>query len=120
MNQLQIIGNLGKDPEGRYAQNGEFVCNFSVAVSGYGEQKPLWVRVAAWNKLGETCHQYLKKGRRVFVQGRLEYDQDTGGPVIYQRKDKTAGAAFEMTAYSVEFLDAKDDFTAEAEEETKE
>lgn len=108
MNQFQIIGNLGKDPEGRYTPNGEFVCNFSVAV-GYGEQKPMWVRVAAWGKLGETCHQYLKKGRRVFVQGRLEYDQDTGGPVIYQRKDKTAGAAFEVKAAMVEFLDASED-----------
>ncbi len=108
MNTFSITGNLGSGPEGRSTPTG-FVCNFSVAVTSFhkdaGDQ-PMWVQVAAWNELGEACNKHLKKGRKVFVQGRLEFDPKTGGPAIFKRKNETAGATFEMTAVLVEFLDS--------------
>lgn len=72
-----IIGNLGKDPEMRYTPSGKPVTTFSVAVnrksaSAEGGEETDWFRVTAWNKLAETCNEFLSKGRRVFVEGRLQ------------------------------------------------
>jgi len=78
MNKIIVIGNLGRDPEMRYTPNGQAVTSFSVASSrkyttSTGEQKEEteWFNVSAWGKLGETCNQYLTKGRQVYVEGRL-------------------------------------------------
>ena len=106
-----IAGHLGKDPEMRYAPNGDAVTNFSVATSrkytdksGQKVEETIWVRVSVWGKQAETCNQYLKKGRSVLVEGRLNADKATGGPRIFQRQDGTSGASFEMTADTVRFL----------------
>ena len=110
-----FTGNLGGDPEGKPTTEGGFVCNFDIAVSGYNqEEKPMWVRVAAWRELGKICHKNLKKGRKVLVTGRLEHDKKTGGPHVFAHRDKTAGASFEMTAATVQFLDAPARNTDEA------
>jgi single-strand DNA-binding protein len=73
-----IIGNLGRDPEMRYTPTGKPVTSFSVAVSrvynsaeGERKEETEWFRVSAWNKLAETCSQYLRKGSKVYVEGRL-------------------------------------------------
>jgi single-strand DNA-binding protein len=78
LNQVQIIGNLGADPESRSFQNGNKVCNFRVAVTEKwkkdGEQKERteWVSVAIFNEgLAGVAERYLRKGSKVFVQGRL-------------------------------------------------
>jgi single-strand DNA-binding protein len=86
LNRVQLIGNLGKDPEVRTTPNGNKVCTFSVAVgrrwkTGEGETKEAtdWFNVEAWGRLGEICEQYLSKGRLVFIEGRLQtdrYEQD--------------------------------------------
>lgn len=99
MLEIQLIGNLGKDPEGRYTQEGVFVCTFSVAVSTRKDET-VWVDVSAWRELGERCHQYLSKGRQVFVRGRPEVR-------AFTRKDGTAGAALQVTASEVQFLGGK-------------
>ncbi len=106
-----IAGNLGKDPEMRYAPNGDAVTSFSVATgrkytdkSGNKVEETTWFRVSVWGKQAETCNQYLKKGRPVLVEGRLNADKATGGPKIFTRQDGTAGTAFEITAESVRFL----------------
>jgi len=79
LNRVQLIGNLGQDPEVRYTNAGKAVCNFSVATSstwkdaeGSPQEKTEWHRVVAWGKLAEICSQYLAKGRKVFVEGRLQ------------------------------------------------
>lgn len=81
LNKVMIIGNLGKDPELRYTQRGTAVCQFTVAVNRPGrvgddgqrsQDETEWFRVVAWDKLGETCSQYLTKGRQVYVEGRLQ------------------------------------------------
>ena len=85
MNKIIVIGHLGRDPEMRYTPNGQAVTSFSVASSrryttGTGEQREEteWFTVSAWNRLGETINQYLTKGRRVYVEGRLKSSTWTG------------------------------------------
>ena len=81
LNKVMIIGNLGRDPELRYTTRGNAVCNFTVAVNRPGrmdengqraEDETEWFSVVAWDKLAETCNQYLSKGRKVYVEGRLQ------------------------------------------------
>ena len=104
-----IIGNLGRDPELKFTADGNPVTTFSVAVNdGFGENKRvMWVRVSAWGKQAEPCNQYLRKGSKVFVSGRLACDKATGGPRVYQRDDGTRAASFEIMASEVKFLDSK-------------
>jgi len=81
LNRVQLIGNLGKDPETRFTPKGSKVCSFSVAVGrrwkSQGETKEAtdWFNIEAWGKLGEICQQYLSKGRLVFIEGRLRTDR---------------------------------------------
>jgi single-strand DNA-binding protein len=104
-----VVGNLGRDPDMRYMPDGNAVTNFSVAVSDFvsGEKQTMWVRVSAWGKQAENCNQYLKKGSKVLVQGRLRFDSATGGPALFSRTDGTQSASFELTADKVVFLSSK-------------
>ena len=111
-----LVGNLGRDPEMRYTPSGQAVTNFSVAVndsytSSNGErvERTIWVRVSTWGKQAENCNQYLKKGRKVLVEGRLIPDSSTGGPRIWTRQDGTPAASFEVSASTVRFLSSKGD-----------
>ena len=79
LNKVQIIGNLGRDPEMRFTQDGTPVTNFSVAVSeswqgrdGEQRERTEWFRVVAWRRLAEISNEYLRTGRKVYVEGRLE------------------------------------------------
>ena len=79
LNKVLVIGNLGKDPEMRFTANGTPVTSFSIAVNrtysgpdGERHQETEWFNVVAWNKLAETCNQHLAKGRRAYVEGRLQ------------------------------------------------
>jgi len=79
LNRAQIIGNLTRDPETRTTPNGQTVTNFSVATSfvwkdaaGVKQEKPEYHNIVAWGKLAEICQQYLGKGRKIYVEGRLQ------------------------------------------------
>jgi len=78
VNKVILIGNLGADPEMRYAQNGTAVANFRLATTevwkkeGTKEEKTEWHRVVAFARLGEICGEYLSKGSRVYIEGRLQ------------------------------------------------
>lgn len=79
LNKVQIIGRLGRDPEMRYTSQGTPVTNFSVATGGKwtdrnGNERDdtEWFRVEAWDRLAETCNQYLTKGKEVYIEGRLK------------------------------------------------
>jgi len=106
---LIIIGNLGKDPEMKYTTGGDPVTSFSVATSGYKDETTWW-RVSVWGKQAESCNQYLHKGSKVLVEGRLKAE-----PPVFQKKDGTWAASYEMTADNVRFLSGKSD-DAPAEE----
>ena len=110
-----IVGNLGRDPETREL-SGNTVTNFSVATSrswtsasGEKKEETVWFRVAAWGRLGETCAQFLAKGRKVLVEGALQPDLATGGPRTFTRQDGTVSASFEIRAITVQFLSGKND-----------
>ncbi len=94
LNRVQLIGNLGKDPETRYTPSGKKVCSFSLAVdrrwkTSEGEIKEStdWFNIEAWGRLGETCQEFLSKGRLVYVEGRLHTDRyEQGGDIRYFTK----------------------------------
>jgi single-strand DNA-binding protein len=82
LNRVQIIGNLGADPELRSTTSGARVASLSVATSrrwtnrqGEQQEKTEWHKVIFWEKLADICEQYLKRGDRVYVEGSLEYRQ---------------------------------------------
>lgn len=108
-----LLGNLGRDPESKYLNSGTMVTNFSVATSekwtngsGEAQERTVWWRVAVFGKAGEACNNYLKKGSRVLVEGRVNADA-SGNPRVYKRQDGEAAASFEVTALTVKFLSAK-------------
>jgi single-strand DNA-binding protein len=111
---ITIVGNLGQDPEMRYTQTGQAVTNLSVATNrqytasdGQQVKETIWFRVSVWGRQAESCNQYLRKGSRVLVEGRLNPDPTTGGPKIWTRQDGTAGANYEVTAQTVRFLSTR-------------
>lgn len=85
LNKATIIGNLGTDPEVRSTNTGTRVATLSVATSrrwtsrsGEQQEKTEWHRVVCWDKMAEICERYLKKGDRVYIEGRIEYRQWEG------------------------------------------
>jgi len=79
VNKAILVGRLGQDPELKYTNNGNAVCNFSIATSEKyktksGEQKEetQWHKCFAWGKTGELCAEYLSKGREVYVEGKIK------------------------------------------------
>ncbi|HEY4693555.1 MAG TPA: single-stranded DNA-binding protein [Bellilinea sp.] len=109
-----IVGNLGKDPEMRYTPSGQAVTSFSLASSreytgsnGQKVKETIWFRISAWGKLAETTNQFLRKGSKVLVEGRLVPDQASGGPRVFTRQDGTTGSSYEISANTVRFLSPK-------------
>jgi single-strand DNA-binding protein len=103
-NRIVVMGNLGQDPEVKYTQGGQAVCQLSIAVNeqwtdkdGNRQEKVQWFRVAVWGKQAETCGQYLAKGRTALVEGRM-------GSRKYQDKDGNEREAWEITADRVVFV----------------
>lgn len=118
-----IVGNLGRDPEMRYLPNGNPVTSFSVATSrsytnnqGVKVDETTWFRVSVFGKAAESCNQYLKKGSKVLVEGRLQADK-SGGPRVWTRQDGTPAASFEITANTVRFLSSRGDHAGGGGEE---
>jgi len=79
LNKVMLIGHLGSDPELRTTASGQSVANFTLATnesfkdsSGNLQERTEWHRIITWGKLAEICNQYLKKGRQVYVEGRLQ------------------------------------------------
>lgn len=85
LNKVTLIGNMTRDPELRYTPQGTAVCTFGLATNrtwvtdgGDKKEETEWHRIVAWNKLAELCSQLLFKGRRIYVEGRLQTRQWTG------------------------------------------
>lgn len=108
LNKVMIIGNLGKDPEMRYIPSGSAITSFPVAVSrtwktpeGQNQEETEWFNVVAWTKLAEMANQYLSKGKKVYVEGRLHtrtYDDKNTGEKRYWT---------EVIANDIQFLDPR-------------
>ncbi len=106
LNQILLIGRAGTDPEMRYTPSGTPVTNFRLAVSnnrrdqnGEWTEETEWFTVTAWERQAESVNQYLAKGRRVFVDGRLSTRQ-------YTSSSGEARTSLEVRAYKVVFLDS--------------
>ncbi len=113
LNNCQFIGRLGKDPEMKYLNSGDAVCNFSIAVGWKSKDKEgaEWVNITAFGKLGEVCGQYLHKGSQVFVQGRFKTDK-------YTDKNGVEKYSTKIQAEKIQFLgknEAADAIAPEAE-----
>jgi single-strand DNA-binding protein len=105
VNKVILVGNLGRDPEVRATPSGQSVCNFTLATTerytdraGQQRDQTEWHNVVVWGKQADLCGQYLKKGRQVYVEGRLTTRQ-------YEAKDGT-GKRYrtEVVAQRVQFL----------------
>lgn len=112
MNHIVLIGRLTRDPELRYTPNGLAVANFDLAVdrpttNQQGEREADFIRIVAWQKQAELCANYLKKGRLVAVEGRLQIRN-------YETQDGQKRKAAEVVASFVQFLDKSKDEVAPA------
>lgn len=106
VNKVFLIGRLGSDPEIRYTSSGAPVANFRIATSetwtaknGKKEERTEWHKIVAWGKLGELCGEYLSKGRRVFIEGRLQTRN-------YDDKEGKKRYITEIVAQNIQFLDS--------------
>lgn len=79
INKVILIGNLGADPEIRYTQSGTPVCNFRIATTerwkgqdGQQQEQTEWHNIVAWRRLAEICSEYLSKGSKVYIEGKLQ------------------------------------------------
>ena len=103
LNRVQLIGRLGKDPESKYTPTGKKVVHFSLAVSQRwtvaGESKEFteWVNIEVWDRLGEVCQEYLKKGSLVYLEGRLKTDK-------YESREGDTRYYTKVVAQVVQFL----------------
>lgn len=104
VNKVILVGNLGADPEIRFTQSGQPVCNFRIATSevwtdkaGQRQEQTEWHNIVVWGKQGEIAKQYLSKGRQVYVEGKIRTRQWTD-------KDNQTRYTTEITADSVRFL----------------
>ena len=105
VNKAILIGNLGRDPELRYIPSGQPVASFTVATtetysdrSGARQKRTEWHNIVAWGKLAELCGQYLKKGRQVYIEGRISNRQ-------YEAKDGSGKRSrTEIVAQVIQFL----------------
>tara|TARA_R100000388_G_scaffold91465_1_gene73538 strand:+ start:260 stop:691 length:432 start_codon:yes stop_codon:yes gene_type:complete len=86
INKVILVGNLGKDPESRTTNTGHTLTRFGLATSerwsdksGQRQERTTWHNVKAWGKLGELCNNYLRKGSKVYIEGRLETREDDQG-----------------------------------------
>jgi single-strand DNA-binding protein len=120
LNKAQLIGNLTRDPELRYTPKGTAVCTFGMATNrswvtdtGDKKEEAEFHRIVAWNKLAELCAQLLFKGRKVFVEGRLQTRQWTA-------QDGTPRQTTEIVISDMIILDSKRSADEEAEEVTPE
>lgn len=113
LNKVMLIGNLTRDPEMRYTPQGTAVCTFGVATnrswtdpSGEKKEEADFHNIVAWNKLAEICAQLLKKGRKVYVEGRLQTRS-------WQGTDGTQKQRTEIVINDMVILDKRED-TGEA------
>jgi len=104
LNRVLLIGNLTRDPELRYIPSGQAVTTFTVAVNrtymaqtGEKKEETSFVRVVVWAKRAEVCHEYLRKGSSVFVEGRLQSRS-------WEAQDGTKRSTIEVVAQNVQFL----------------
>ena len=109
LNKVTLIGRLGKDPELKYLQNGEAVCNFTMATSetwnnknGERQEKTEWHQITLFRKVAEVAGQYLKKGSQVYIEGKIQTRK-------WQDKDGKDRWTTEIVGNQMQMLGGKND-----------
>ena len=104
VNKVILLGRLGRDPEVRYMPNGEAVCNFSIATSetwndrnGQRQERTEWHNITMYRRFAEIAGQYLKKGREVYIEGRIQSRKYTG-------KDGIERTAYDIIANEMKMV----------------
>lgn len=105
MNSVVLVGNLGADPELRQAGDKD-VCNFRIATSEYGD-KTEWHSIVVWGNQAQSCGQYLSKGSKVAIHGRLQTRQ-------WEDKEGNTRYTTEIVANNVEFLSSGNSASTES------
>ncbi|MBC8316344.1 MAG: single-stranded DNA-binding protein [Desulfobulbaceae bacterium] len=107
INKAMLIGNLGSDPEVRYTQSGAAVANFTIATTekwkgqdGQMQEQTEWHRIVAFARLGEICGEYLSKGSKVYIEGRIQTRK-------WADKDGNNRYTTEIVAKEMKMLDSK-------------
>ncbi|MEX0772490.1 MAG: single-stranded DNA-binding protein [Balneolales bacterium] len=107
LNKAMIIGNLGADPDVRYTQSNKAVATLSIATSekfknnnGELQERTEWHRVVVWNRLAEICQQYLKKGSKVYIEGKIQTN-------AWEDKDGQKRYTTEILGLTMTMLDSK-------------
>ncbi|MDE2998802.1 MAG: single-stranded DNA-binding protein [Gemmatimonadota bacterium] len=110
VNKVILIGNVGADPELRYTAGGTAVTNFNIATneswtdsSGERQERTEWHRIVVWGRLAEICNQYLRKGSKVFIEGRLQTRS-------WETQDGQKRYTTEVVARDMQMLDSRGDF----------
>ncbi len=113
-NKITFVGHLGTDPEMRYTPSGKPVTAFQVASNDqYPNEKgeivkvTTWFRCIAWGKPAEIFNEYLHKGSKVLIEGKLRPDPKTGRPEIWTRQDGSPTADYNVAVKELYFLDSK-------------
>ena len=107
INKVILVGRLGRDPEVKYTPSGVTVANFSIATSeewkdkGTGEkqERTEWHRIVAWRRLGEICGEYLRKGKQVYIEGKLQTRS-------WEDRDGNKRYTTEIVASNMQMLDS--------------
>lgn len=109
VNKVILIGNVGADPELRYTPGGAAVTNFNMATNeswtdnnGERQERTEWHRVVVWGRLAEICNQYLRKGSKVYIEGRLQTRS-------WEGQDGQKRYTTEVVARDMQMLDGRDD-----------
>ena len=108
LNKIMLIGNLGKDPDMSYTPAGKAVTKFSLAVNrrskdretGERKDETTWFNVTAFDRLGETCNEFLHKGSKVYIEGRMQSHK-------YTDKEGVERVAWDVIASEMQMLDPK-------------
>jgi len=107
MAKIQIIGNVGREPEMKMTPTGKAVCEFSVAVNrvsnagGARTEQTDWYRISCWGRQAETAQQYVTKGMTIFVEGRFS-------PRTYTNKDNVEKTSLDITCNDFQMLSRRD------------
>jgi single-strand DNA-binding protein len=114
VNKVILIGNVGADPELRYTPSGTAVTNYNMATneswtdsSGERQERTEWHRIVVWGRLAEICNQYLRKGSKVYIEGRLQTRN-------WEGQDGQKRYTTEVVARDMQILDSRDDTATSA------
>ena len=99
---LTIVGNVGQDPVTRYTQSGKECVNFSCAVRDF-DKSTVWFRVQAWGKTADVVKNYVHKGTKVIVVGRLLHGED-GNPKVFTTKNGETKTQFDVMAERITLI----------------